>query len=241
MKAILSSRAFLSAYSGALTTIFALTAILGMAGPSAKSFDQIDVQRINIVEPDGTIKLVLSSKAQFPGLIFKGKEYEHPDRKTAGILFFNDEGTEQGGLTIGGATDEHGTVSAYGHLSFDQYQQDQVVTIDAADNGPYHKAGMSVWDRPNWSIEDLIKVVEQTKTLPEAEQRARIHEFFAGRESAQPRLYLGKSDSGSVSLRLSDANGRERLVVEVAADGTPVLRALDEEGKEIARFPASNP
>ena len=38
--------------------------------------------------------MVLSDKAQFPGLIVKGKEYPHPDRKTAGMLFFNAEGTE---------------------------------------------------------------------------------------------------------------------------------------------------
>ena len=31
------------------------------------SFDQIDVKRINVVEPDGTIAMVVSNRADFPG------------------------------------------------------------------------------------------------------------------------------------------------------------------------------
>jgi hypothetical protein len=94
-----------------------------------------------------------------------------------------------------------------------------------------------VWDRPNYSIEELIQLVERTKTLPEAEQEVELSEFFAERESAHPRLYLGKSHNGSVSLRLNDDEGRERLILEVAADGTPALRVLDQAGEEVARFP----
>lgn len=51
-------------------------------------------------------------------------------------------------------------------------------------------------------------------------------------------MYLGKSQNGSVSLRLNDHEGRERLIVEVAPDGTPALRFLDENGEEHARLPA---
>ncbi len=239
MKALLDNRRLLVVYSGALTTIFALTVVTGFARPRDASFTELDVQRINVVEPDGTVRLVLSSKALFPGILFKGMEYEHPSRKTAGILFFNDEGTEQGGLIFGGAKNADGNVSAFGHLSFDQYEQDQVLTFNASEDGGNRKAGMSVWDRPDYSIEELIQLVERTKTLPKAEQQAELSSFFAGRDSAHPRLYLGKSDNGAVSLRLNDGEGRERLILEVAPDGTPVLRMLDPEGQEIARFPAA--
>ena len=50
--------------------------------------------------------MVISNKADFPGIIIKGKETPHPDRKTAGMLFFNDEGTENGGLIFGGSKDK---------------------------------------------------------------------------------------------------------------------------------------
>ena len=238
MKEFIDSRRFLMVYSGVLTAVFALTVFTGTAKSRKTSFEEIDVQRINVVEPDGTIRLVLSSKALFPGILFKGKEYPHPNRKTAGILFFNDEGTENGGLTFGGAKDASGKVSAYGHLSFDQYNQDQVFTLDASEDGGNRKVGVSVWDRPDYSIEELIVLTERVKNLPESEQKAEISKFLAGRESAYPRLYLGKSHNGSVSLRLNDRQGRERLVMEVAPDGAPAVRFLDQDGKEVARFPA---
>src|SRR6202166_1528966 len=67
------------------------------------SFTELDVQRINVREPDGTLRMTISNSATAPGLIFKGKEHPFPNRQAAGILFFNDEGTETGGLLFGGA------------------------------------------------------------------------------------------------------------------------------------------
>jgi hypothetical protein len=224
-------------YSGILTVVLALTLLSGAARRRTASFDSIDVGRINIVEPDGTIRLVLSSEALFPGILFKKKEYPHPNRKTAGILFYNDEGTENGGLTFGGAKDKDGKVSAYGHLSFDQYDQDQVLTLDASEDGGYRKARLSVWDRPEYSIGELLDLQGRMKGMTEAEQKAEYAKFFAGRDKAQPRLFLGRSDNGGVSLRLNDKQGRERLILEVTPDGAPVVRFLDEKGRETGRMP----
>jgi hypothetical protein len=238
MKKLINSRRFLAVYAGVLTLVFALAVLSGATQNRKTRFSEIDVERINIVEPDGTVRLVLSSKALFPGILFKGKEYPHPNRQTAGILFFNDEGTENGGLTFGGQKDKDGKVSAYGHLSFDQYNQDQVFTLDASEDGGNRKAGLAVWDRPDYSIEELMLLLERVKELPEKEKKTELTKFFSERESAHPRLYLGKSHDGSVSLRLNDRQGRDRLVIEVAPDGTPAVRFLDQEGKETGRFPA---
>jgi hypothetical protein len=237
MKKLINSRRFLAVYAGVLTVVFALTVLSGAQKSRKTRFEEIDVQRINVIEPDGTVRLVLSSKALFPGILFKGKEYPHPNRKTAGILFFNDEGTENGGLTFGGQKDKDGKVSAYGHLSFDQYNQDQVFTLDASEDDGNRKAGLAVWDRPDYSIEELILLFERVKEFPEKERKAEISKFFSERESAHPRLYLGKTDNGAVSLRLDDRQGRDRLVIEVAPDGTPAVRFLNEDGKETGRIP----
>lgn len=238
MRRFINGRSFLAVYAGVLTVVFALTILTGAARSGKETFQEIDVQRINVIEPDGTIRLVLSNKALFPGILFKGKEYPHPNRKTAGILFFNDEGTENGGLIFGGQKDEEGKASAYGHLSFDQYNQDQVFTLDASEDDGNRKAGLSVWDRPDYSIEELIILLQSVSDLSEKDKKAKLEEFFTGRESAHPRLYLGKSHDGSVSLRLNDRQGRDRLIIEVAPDGTPAIRILDQDGQETGRFPA---
>jgi len=239
MKITLTGNRLLAVYSGILTVAAAMALLTGATGRRAARFDAIDVQRINVVEPDGTVRLVLSSKALFPGIIFKKKEYPHPNRSTAGILFYDDEGTENGGLTFGGEKDKDGKVSAYGHLSFDQYDQDQVLTLDASEDGGYRKARLSIWDRPDYSVGELLDLQARIKNLAADEQKAEYAKFFAQREKAQPRVFLGKSDNGAVSLRFNDKQGRERLIVEVAPDGAPAVRFLDENGKETGRFPAA--
>ena len=237
MKTLINGNRLLAVYSGALTLALVFITLTGAQKSRKTSFEEIDVQRINVVEPDGTIRLVLSSKALFPGIIFKKKEYPHPNRKTAGILFFNEEGTENGGLTFGGEKDKNGKVSAYGHLSFDQYDQDQVLVINASEEGGSRKARISMWDRPEYSIGELLGLQGRLKNMPEEQQKAEYSKFFAQRENAQPRLFLGKSDNGSVSLRLNDKQGRERLILEVTPDGAPVVRLLDQNGQETGRLP----
>ena len=237
MKIRINGNRLLALYSGVLTLVLALTVFMGAQGGAKTSFKEIDVQRINIVEPDGTVRLVLSDKALFPGILFKKKEYPHSDRKTAGLLFYNEEGTENGGLIFGGEKDKNGKISAYGHLSFDQYDQDQGLAIDSIEDDGLRKARISLWDRPDYSIGELLLLQARIKDLPQERQKAEYTKFFAQREKAQPRLFLGRSDDGSVSLRLNDKQGRERLILEVTEDGAPVVRFLDQNGRETGRWP----
>ena len=131
-----------------MTIAFAVVVLAGFAESRQKqTFDEIDVHRINVVEPDGTLRMVISNKADFPGIIIKGKETPHPDRATAGMLFFNDEGTENGGLIFGGSKDKQGKVTSYGHLSFDQYEQDQVFSIDAGEENGQRTSELRMIDR----------------------------------------------------------------------------------------------
>ncbi len=244
MKIQVTGSKFLVIYAGVLTVAVTVAFLGGAARPqAAKSavtarFESIDVGRINIVEPDGTPRLILSNKALFPGIIYKKKEYPHPNRTTGGVLFFNDEGTENGGLTFGGEKDKDGNVSAYGHLSFDQYDQDQVLNLDASEEGGRRERSFTIWDRPDYSILEIIELTGRIKDLPKERQEAEVKKFFAGRPKPQPRLFLGRSDNGAVSLRLNDLEGRERLVIEVTPDGAGAVRFLDEHGKETGRLPA---
>jgi hypothetical protein len=95
---------FLVVYSAGLTAVFVATIFLGakQAASRKEAFNEVDVRRINIVEPDGTVRMIISDTARAPGYIFRGKEYPHPDgRKVAGMIFYNDEGTENGGSYLG--------------------------------------------------------------------------------------------------------------------------------------------
>jgi hypothetical protein len=224
----------LAIYSAILTTILALS---GFAPARTAAFKSITVQRLNIIEPDGTLRMVIADKALFPGIIIKGVEHPHPNRHTAGMLFFNDEGTENGGLTFGGSKDAKGEMSSSGHLSFDEYEQDQVITIGATQQGIHRRAAFTLVDDPDFSIAELIAVTDRVKDRSEEEKRNEIAKFMSTHGQPHQRVYIGKADDHSVALRLKDPQGRDRIVIEVQRDGSPSLRFLDESGKQTAHLP----
>ena len=63
--------------------------------------DELTVQRLNVVDANGTLRLVLSGKDRMHPGILDGKVIDRP-RPVAGMIFFNDEGDEVGGLTMTG-------------------------------------------------------------------------------------------------------------------------------------------
>src|SRR5581483_8205902 len=168
---------FLSIYSGALTAVFAFTVLSGFANSRKTTFDEIYVQRINVVEPDGSVRMILSNTSKAPGAILKGKEYPHPSRKTAGILFFDDEGTESGGLIFGGKKDAANKVSRWGHLSFDQYDQDQVFSIDAGEENGRRTSGITISDRGDYPILEALEAMSRIQKLPVDQQRPEREKF----------------------------------------------------------------
>ncbi len=218
-------------YSAVLTVVLSVVLLTGAKSGKKVSFNEIEVKRLNVVEPDGTVRLILSDKAHFPGLIVKGKEYPH-DRHTAGMLFFDDEGTEDGGLIFGSKKDDKGKVETWGHLSFDQYQGDQVMTLDAAEEQGQRHSAIQVIDEPDIPIDQITSAL----LLPPAQKQAKLEELFT-KDKSQKRIYLGRSEDRSAALLLKDTSGRDRIVLKVSADGTPSLQFLDEQGKVISQLP----
>ena len=91
--ALFSNPRFLTIYSGVLTVVFAVTVLTGAAGSRNQAFGTITVRRINVVEPDGTVRLTISNRADFPGSWRHKKEYPRPDRReAAGMLFMTRRG-----------------------------------------------------------------------------------------------------------------------------------------------------
>ena len=74
---------FLVAYSGVLTCILTAVVLMGFGPSRDKTFEEITVQRLNVVEPDGTLRMVISNHDRFPGIIKRGKEraFERPSRQ----------------------------------------------------------------------------------------------------------------------------------------------------------------
>jgi hypothetical protein len=120
-------------------------------------FTEIDVQRINVVEPNGNLRMVISNRERSIGPIYKGKPFGYPGGTRPGIIFFNDEGTENGGLTFSGRRLPDGRVSASTGMSFDQFDQDQVVVLSFREEGPQRRLGLTFADRAPINISTSLR------------------------------------------------------------------------------------
>ena len=235
---IFSDPRFLLIYSAVVTV--ALTLLCGFAASRNQSFDVLTVHRIDFVEPDGTPRLIISNRAQFPGSHFHGKEAARPDRSdAAGMIFLNDEGTESGGLIFGGLKDKDGKIQNNGHLSFDQYEQDQGFAIDAGQDDQDKFSALRIGDRGDYSIQEALDAAARIAKLPKDQQDAEREKFLATHKGDANRIYLGRAPDKSASLRLKDSAGHERLVMRVNADGDPVIQFLDTSGKVTNEFTAA--
>lgn len=224
--------------AGCTTMAAALAAVVALTGAKPSStarFDAITVGRIDVEEPDGTKRLVISNRTQFPGDFYKGHEDSRPDRRdSAGLLFVNDEGTESGGLIWSGAEQADGRLSSGLHLSFDRFRQDQTLVLEQNEDEHGSAAGVVVNDAPSWrvsSIDDLHAMDAEARKLPQAERAAYWKRRSDEGKLLRHRIFLGTTDDRSSALTLRDAQGRARMQLLVSADGKPEIRMLDETGK----------
>lgn len=211
--------------------------------PQRARFDEIDVERINIVEPDGKLRMVISNRPRSIGPIYKGKPFGYEGGGRPGIIFFNDEGTENGGLTITGRRDSTGRYTASSSWSFDQFDQDQILTLQYADNNGQRRTGMTVADRADRNIYDLVMQRDSINAMPDTAARrsalARLMGPVNGVPLAATRLYAGRDVSRSAVVNLFDPLGRLRLRLRVDSLGRPSMDFLDETGRVTLSLPES--
>jgi hypothetical protein len=213
---------------GAFAGVVALGGALMLLGAApASRFGVIEAGRINIREPDGTLRMVISSAAMAPGIIVKGHEQPHPSRAAAGMIFFNDEGTENGGLIFGGRAGG-GAASGYGSLTFDRYEQDQVVQIVQDEEGGTRRSGLQVFDRPEARMD--FPAIARAGGLSGAAQK---QAFAAAHVGGVTRGFVGRDEAGDAEVALRDAHGAVRLVLKVTADGAASLAFLDGAGRVV--------
>jgi len=198
---------------------------------------EITVERINIVEPDGTPRLIISNRARYPGSFLEGEEIARPDRaSSAGMLFVNDDGTENGGLLQEGAIGSDGHPKASLSLTFDRFRQDQVLQLLQIEHGGQGRAALVISDRPDYrqfSIRDVMALAERLGQLPPEEQQALIAEHREKGDIGAQRAYFGTMPDGRALMILRDAKGRERLRFEVPAEGEPRIDVLDAGGQVV--------
>ncbi len=190
-----------------------------------RRFAELEVERLNVVEPDGTVRLTVSNKARFPAPVVAGRQEQRSGRPQAGVIFYNDDGDECGGLYGYGHTAADGTWTAGGGLNLDQYRpQEQVVGLNYHGRDGHNTSGFRVWERVHGA----------QVQFPDQES---IDASMIGRPYAT-RVFAGRTSAGAAVVRLADAQGRLRLRLAVSPAGDPSIELLDADGTVTWRVPA---
>ena len=195
------------------------------AGGDAR-FRSIDVERINVREPDGTLRLAIASHARMPGIVIGKTEYPHPNRPEAGMIFYNDEGAENGGLIFDGGL-KAGKPTNGGSLTFDRWHQDQTIQMTSNENGARREAALIVNDHADAPM-DFAAAPAILAMPPGAARDAAIK---AGHYDTAQRAYLGRRPDGASQLLLRDGLGRARLRLSVTADGRSAIEFIGADGR----------
>jgi hypothetical protein len=227
----------LQIHAAATFVVAAFLFLTAFAQTPTQRIDELTVQRLNVVDANGTLRFVLSNKDRMHPGVMDGVTINRP-RPVAGMLFFNDEGDEVGGLTFTG-TDDNGRRANAG-LMFDQLKQDQTVGISYSENNGQRTAGLQVWDRSDQPLSDLIKGLNAANALPAGPQRDEAVKAVRAKADPGPRrVFVGKNADKAATVSLADATGKPRLVMTVSGDGAASIDFLDADGKTIQRIPAS--
>jgi hypothetical protein len=234
---------------------FAVATVIGMIFITTSAFKnignqkfgEIDVERINIVEKDGRVKMVITNVDRFPNGNDKinGRPTNEQRKKRSGMLFFNEDGIECGGFIYDGQKEKNGHSSGLS-LTYDQYDGDQVMQLLTQDSREGDKrfvsSGLMFNDRP--SKESQFRTAEIMKELDElgkkdpkaADEKYKVYES-QGLIGGAPRVMLGKSRSENNGLFLFDNKGMPRAMFYVDKENNAKLDFFDEKGKTIASFP----
>jgi len=203
-----------------------------------KKFAEIDVERINIVEKDGKLRMVISNQArQHPGIV-NGKIIKRDGSRPPGMIFFNHLGDEMGGLIFG----ENGGNGHFGSLTWDKVRGDQTIGFRhlERDNGTY-ATGLEMWQQPNIPSDVMLGKLEAAQKLPDdASRKAALAAMANNNELTTQRLFLGKVNNDAMMLLMADVKGKPRIRLQVAPDGTPKLDFLDDTGKVFFSLPDNN-
>jgi hypothetical protein len=202
------------------------------------SFKTLSVERLNIVEADGTVKMLLTNAERFPTTEeVNGTVLNEDRKKRSGMLFFNEDGIEAGGFIYDGRKNARGH-SAGMSLTFDKYDGDQVMQLLTVDEKRNDKriirSGLSFNDRAEHETQGGTRAImrELAKISDRAEREAKVAEYEQqGLIGGAPRILLGKTASQNNGLFLFAKDGSPRAMFYVDENDEVQLQFINSKGE----------
>lgn len=177
------------------------------------SFETISAQRINIVDPDGTLRMAITNRAYPPDVIYRGEVYSNRSiDDLAGVVFYESDGDETGGIAMAQLRDNNQRAFIFDYTH--QLTDGVGMIMRESQDGEVWKSGFFISDR---------RPFEEGK--------------IASSQGVE-RIWLS-NETRDAALTIADPEGRPRIRIGVDADGEPSMQVLDETGTPV--FDAINP
>lgn len=226
---------FLMAYAFVSTLVISFLALssFGQKDKNEK-FDELTVKKITVIGEDNLPRMVLSNETRQHSGRMNGKEWPKRERPS-GIIFFNNQGDECGGLVYQ-AQEKDGKIMSGMSFTMDNYKDDQVIQIlndeYYANGKSYVSRGISINQYPDGTnIDDRNgKLKELEKITDDKERKEKINELF-DKEGPVNRLFMGKTRSNSSGLFLNGPDGKPKLMIYVDDKGNPKIQTLNDKGE----------
>src|SRR2546426_6655110 len=150
-----------------LASMFVMLWFAGFTQKATKQrFDEIDVERLNIVQPDGRYCFVLTNGARAPGAIIGEKEIKRSNSSNvASIVFYNEEGDENGGLITAGRMKEDGTYYGSSRLVFDRFRRDETLAFQYYEDAIGGYSGILLQDTPDMFTSEWLEGNETIRAM----------------------------------------------------------------------------
>ena len=226
---------FLTAYAVLSALIISFFAFSSFSEKDKiEEIDELIVKKITVVGEDNLPRMVLSNESRQHSGRMNGKEWGKRERPS-GIIFFNNQGDECGGLVFQ-TKEKDGKIISGMSFTMDNYKDDQVVQIlndeFYADGKAYIKRGISINEFPvGSSVDERNDKLKELRTIEDKkERRAKINELME-KEGSVNRLFIGKTKGNSSGLFLAGPDGSPKMMIYVDEKGVPKIQTFGENGE----------
>jgi hypothetical protein len=226
---------FLMAYAITSTMIISLFMLSSFDNQgNERKFDEITAKKITITGEDNLPRMVLSNENRQHSGRMNGKEWPKRERPS-GIIFFNNQGDECGGLVYQ-VKEKDGKTTSGMSFTMDNYKDDQVVQIlndeYYANGKAYIQRGININQYPAGSnIDERNRKIEEiNKIKDEKERNLKLNQLWE-KEGSVNRVFLGKTKGNSSGLFLSGPDGKPKMMIYVDENGNPKLQTFNNKGE----------
>ena len=181
--------------------------------------------------------MVISNQERQPEAITNGVKMQGRG-KAPGIILYNSVGDECGGFLFSGDSTEAGQI-----LTFDQYKQDQIMSLQYNENTRNGKRqrlyGLAISNRPDTITSDqtYLKRRQFEGIKDEKLRQAELNKFDTSGVYGSNRLFVGKAWNDNYGMYLNDDKGRKKARFFIDKSNNAKLEFYDEAGNVVSSYP----